>query len=575
MRFTRPKVLGVLPFIVVSLIPIFALAQELFLLDVPDSLRLKVVYPADGDTVSFDRVRYAGSALPSAKVWVQGSETRVYPSGAFVGLVDLEPGVNILSFTVRDSLGVLSDSLRMFRTPGRRSLPERPTSVNTSEVRPREDVHISPGDVLEVEFHASPAGRASFSIDKIVEDFHMEEASPANAGGLQGIYRGSVIIPPRKEYSPKPVEFKFRGKDGRELKFKSDGKVHVLSELFPLVAVTTDSLTVVRTEPGGEIWMELPVGIKMQITGEREGLKMVKLAEDVVGYVASNSLRMLPVGSPLPQASIGAIGALQDANWVQLRINISKKIPFRIQQFVEPAALEVVFYRARQAPQWIMYPEDDETVGTIQWRQESASEIVLRVELNQEQQWGFHGRYVGRQFRLYIRRAPRFSNLADSLLNGLTIVVDAGHGGEFEGAVSATGLLEKDVNLKFANHVATLLEAEGANVVRTRMQDTTVTLQKRLAIARDTNSHIFVSLHNNSISPATNPVRPRGTSTYYTVPQSAAIARKVYQRLLTLGVQPFGRVVSTYFVTRQTSLLSFLVEGLFMTHPEDEMLLMD
>ncbi|MFQ5642022.1 MAG: N-acetylmuramoyl-L-alanine amidase, partial [bacterium] len=205
----------------------------------------------------------------------------------------------------------------------------------------------------------------------------------------------------------------------------------------------------------------------------------------------------------------------------------------------------------------------------------SSDVFVLRVELNQKQQWGYYGRYVGKQFWLNIRKTPQISTAPGSPLRGLTITVDAGHGGEFEGAVGPTGLYEKDVNLQLAKTVAAMLEAAGAQVLMTRMSDTTVTLRDRIKIARSANSHIFVSLHNNSIGPATNPLRPRGTSTYHTVPQSEAVARSVYNRMLELGLSPFGRVLSTYFVTRQTSLISFLVESVFITHPEDELLLLD
>ena len=160
-------------------------------------------------------------------------------------------------------------------------------------------------------------------------------------------------------------------------------------------------------------------------------------------------------------------------------------------------------------------------------------------------------------------------------MKNIIITIDPGHGGEFEGAVSATGLFEKEVNLRYAAKVTDLLRAEGAAVSMTRTQDTTLTLQTRIDAARAVNSHIFISLHNNSIGASTNPLRPRGASTYYTVPQSQEVAKDIYHRLLELGLKPFGRVSSTYYVTRQTDLISLIVEAAFMTHPEDELLLLD
>ncbi|MFQ5863842.1 MAG: N-acetylmuramoyl-L-alanine amidase [bacterium] len=551
------------------------LAQENLNTTLPDSVRLSVAFPVDGDTINFSRVRYAGSALPSAKVWVQGSETKVYPSGAFVGLVSLDPGHNQIIFVVQDSLGVSSDTISIFRRPPALSLPERPTTINRSHIRPEADAYLSSGEIFEVEFLGSPGGRATFSIDKIAKNLNMMEMSQKSAdGSLKGLYRGLVLIPKLRNYKPRAVEFKLKGKDGRTIKVKSKGRIHVIPELLPFVGVTVDSINLIRTKQDGEIWMELPPGIRMQIVGERQGVKRVKLAENVVGYIDSASLMPEPFGTPLPWASVGAITSLVQGNWVQIRVSLSERVPFKIEQFVEPSALEITFYRAHQAPQWITYPLGDDTIRLIRWRQESSDVFVLRVELNQKQQWGYYGRYVRRRFWLSIRKSPVLSSDPDSLLKGLIISVDPGHGGDFEGAISPTGLQEKVVNLKYAMKVADMLQAEGATVIRTRTQDTTMTLQDRISKARQAQSHIFISLHNNSIGPSSDPLIARGTSTYYTVPQCQDIAKAVFSQLLRLGLNPYGRISSTYFVTRQTDMITFLVEAAFMTHPEDEMLLM-
>ena len=137
------------------------------------------------------------------------------------------------------------------------------------------------------------------------------------------------------------------------------------------------------------------------------------------------------------------------------------------------------------------------------------------------------------------------STQPDSTLKKVIITIDPGHGGKFEGAVSATGLFEKEVNLEYAARVAGLLRAEGAAVFMTRTQDTTMTLRSRIDAARAVNSHIFISLHNNAMVVYTEPLRPRGASTYYTVPKSQEIAKDIYHRLLDLGLEPFGRVSST------------------------------
>ncbi len=300
-----------------------AFTQGFFPFIPPDSVRLQVAFPADGDTVNSNRVRYAGSALPTAKVWVQGVETKVYPSGAFVGLVSLDEGMNALNFVANDTLGSLRQSLIIFRKPERKTLAAIPTMVAPGRVKPSKDVYLSHGDKLEVEFWGSPGGEAEFSIDKIAKNIKMVEMLGNSANNLRGHYKGVVVIPKLEEYKPKEVKFKFRGQDRRRIKFRSSGRVNILSPVWPLVGVTVDSINLILTKPDGEIWMVQPAGIKLEIIAQQDGVKKVKLAEGVVGFIASKSLQAMPTGTPLPYASIGSITTLEDSNWDKLRVNVS------------------------------------------------------------------------------------------------------------------------------------------------------------------------------------------------------------------------------------------------------------
>ncbi len=82
----------------------------------------------------------------------------------------------------------------------------------------------------------------------------------------------------------------------------------------------------------------------------------------------------------------------------------------------------------------------------------------------------------------------------------IIVVLDAGHGGEDPGA---TGLvfntLEKKVTLRFAKMVKKQLEQTGRyKAMLTREDDTYISLQERLNIARKAGAHLFISLHADS-----------------------------------------------------------------------------
>ena len=93
-----------------------------------------------------------------------------------------------------------------------------------------------------------------------------------------------------------------------------------------------------------------------------------------------------------------------------------------------------------------------------------------------------------------------------------TVILDAGHGGEDGGASSASGLVEKELNLTIAMDVGAYLERCGIAVVYTRTEDILLydrnqdyqghkkilDLAARLKIARECENAVFVSIHMNA-----------------------------------------------------------------------------
>jgi len=78
----------------------------------------------------------------------------------------------------------------------------------------------------------------------------------------------------------------------------------------------------------------------------------------------------------------------------------------------------------------------------------------------------------------------------------ITIVVDAGHGGEDPGARGRKGTKEKDITLTIAKKVKALIDAEpGMRAVLTRDGDYFIALHERVIKARKVQADILVSIH--------------------------------------------------------------------------------
>jgi N-acetylmuramoyl-L-alanine amidase len=89
------------------------------------------------------------------------------------------------------------------------------------------------------------------------------------------------------------------------------------------------------------------------------------------------------------------------------------------------------------------------------------------------------------------------------------IVIDAGHGGKQPGAISESGVSEKDITLDIAVRLRRLLDTPPFEVLMTREGDQTITLEKRVTFANSNRADLFISIHINWTEP--REIRPLET----------------------------------------------------------------
>jgi N-acetylmuramoyl-L-alanine amidase len=99
--------------------------------------------------------------------------------------------------------------------------------------------------------------------------------------------------------------------------------------------------------------------------------------------------------------------------------------------------------------------------------------------------------------KLFLAQEPSPKKVCQ-ILKIKKIVIDPGHGGHDPGAISRSGLQEKQINLDIARRLAGLLEKSGIEVVMTRNKDVFISLEKRSEIANRSGADIFISIHANS-----------------------------------------------------------------------------
>lgn len=167
-----------------------------------------------------------------------------------------------------------------------------------------------------------------------------------------------------------------------------------------------------------------------------------------------------------------------------------------------------------------------------------------------------------------------------------TIVIDAGHGGEDSGAVSGSGLYEKDVNLAIAKQVGEMLELSGYPVIMTREEDISIhneglstvrerkvsDLHNRLKIVQEQGENcVLISIHQNHFSES----KYFGAQVFYSPnnADSSVLAEAIRSQVTSL-TQPDNHrkskpATNSIYLLWNAEIPAVIVECGFLSNPEE------
>ena len=159
------------------------------------------------------------------------------------------------------------------------------------------------------------------------------------------------------------------------------------------------------------------------------------------------------------------------------------------------------------------------------------------------------------------------SNRKKGTLQGVSIVVDAGHGGNDQGTTGVRGTREKDITLLTAEKLTSKLRAAGATVYMTRESDTYVDLRKRVAISHQVAADAFISLHYDANVDSS----VQGFTTYYANSYQKQLASFVNESMdQKLSIRNRGVHYGNYLVLRENRQKSILIELGFLSNASEE-----
>lgn len=253
-----------------------------------------------------------------------------------------------------------------------------------------------------------------------------------------------------------------------------------------------------------------------------------------------------------------------DSLYDYVTIFLDEKLPYNSVMEIHPSRIIVNIFGAVSNTNWITQLSSATEIKNAWYEQPEDDVMRVIIELKHPQNWGYRIFYgEGNKLTVRVKRQPRTLDLSH-----IKIAVDAGHGGENIGATGIKShIKEKDYTLLIAKELTRQLIKKKANVVMTRVKDTTLSMFERIQFLDQQNPTLLVSIHLNS----SDKDSISGVSTYYRYIGFRPLSQAILKSMLQLKLNEFGNVGNFNFsLNGPTDYPNCLVEVAFLSNKEDE-----
>lgn len=537
-----------------------------------------VAYPPDGHKVAFDHVLLEGSVQVGAKLTINGQPVEVGSDGLFIEWWPLKPGQNVLKMQ-----SILAGATHLLDLRVESCIPtpiSGEAKIVTASALPTYNriAYVQPSQLemraVPLGFTGTQGGKATAQVGEL-GPFPLIEISA-------GKYQTSFMLP--EALVAAPVLYTLKSADGTTVTATSKGKISVTNS-GPRVGEVSAEIAGRGIQAATYVWrngkrknyiVHPRTGTQAIVVGEEGNTYVVQLSGNLTVNVPKKSLSLKPVGTPLPKSIFTNIDVQKGKTHTAIHLNTPIKVPFTVEQQVhqDSSSLDLRLYHAVADVDYIVSDFPDDTVRDVRWVYEADGVARVHIDLKGSP-WGYDATYNDQNsLVLRVRNAPKLDLRYP--LQGRTIVLDAGHGGDQFGGAGALRVPEKNLVLPITLRVGQLLKQKGATIVQTRTKDVEVPIYDRPLLAETSNADMILSIHANALPDGTDPRTQRGAATYFYQPQSRALASSILSSLLQQmpDVGNDGIHYQNLALARPTTQLSVLIEMAFLTDKDNLRLMM-
>lgn len=524
---------------------------------------LHIGYPNNNATVYTAGLFIMGTSNPDAVLTMNGKTVeRTGEGGCFGVAVTLRYGSN--TFTFRNGDETLTLTVR--RSDGSGGT----TSTLTSRF-PTSDAAVWAGQELTFRCVAPSGSKVTAVING--QTVTMQQAVATTKNGIAATYKGVYKVPsdlPAGELQDWGTIKYTLVWNGKTTTYESAGRLYAAgANTTPAVLADTENVSLLTDYTDDSTFIATyHRGARIPMVGcfQYNGTIFYEVAG---GYISSDRATVAPEPA-VTETTLGSITSATEGRLTTMTVPCGgypaatvKREGNLLTVYLENTALP-------QSTAGIAAP----MVTEARWEAVSGG-VNLVLTLDEENYWGYDLQYTEEgDLLLSLKQPPRLSTTAGKPLEGVTVMVDPGHGNKDCGAYGAAGLYgpaEAELNLAVSLALRDRLEQMGATVIMTRETDdrsvAKIVLDERVKMAVTEKPDFFLSIHHNSTGLTKN-VTADWTVSYYCEPQSETYAAHLAAAVTgATNRNTDGEEWGYYYVTRLGFCPAVLFEVGFIPNP--------
>jgi len=546
---------------------------------VPEDRQLLISSPENGYKTSSPKVSILGSGDPDQTIYLNGKVIEVSGNGYFTVYADLLVGDNCFVFKHKDIETVFKVT-RIATSISNSYIMTKP-EFKPGTFSPTQSMTMKTGQKIEFSCQAPAGAKVWVEIGTYKVNLTSSVSTNSTNNSEDRLtptkYTGTFTLPAvvgkQRSLSLGRPTFVLNYNAQRVIARQSN-TISVQSSRYNKYAVVSspDLEVVARTGPSTEYSRITPLinGATDYIVGQQNGFYLLKS-----GIWTDGSNVKVVNNKALANNKISSIGVKTNGSYT----DITFRMPVNAVCDVAVTSSNVTLTLFNTSGKKAVVAPSSSIYSSINYKAVSNGVQYTFKLKSPNNYFGYYAQYKNGSLIFSLRNAPSISKSESKPLTGLTVLLDAGHGGSEPGAVGPlgrNGLYEKQINLSITLNARKYLQSLGATVIMTRASDKTVSLTDRANMIRKEKPDLAVSVHNNSMDVTEDYTKHTGLLVLYSKDSGKAAASFVKEAMVTdLQRKDDGYRWQSLSVCTVTPSPAILIEGGFMSNPAEYEWLVD